>query len=186
MMMMDEFENLQRDLEHQRTQLTGVVEKVNRLIRHHGHEAGDVRSIKTSAMKGAKAAAGKVPLGTKQSTKLAGNKSFKEDKSGKTSGAGIEEEKRSFRGAPRDDLIDEPHSQQASRASINVSNAQISALPPPSEPKNRTQSNWNEEIINTSKEIHGEESQKSRAELQSHRSSGNQVDQAENNFRQAK
>ena len=182
MMMMDEFENLQRDLEHQRTQLTGVVEKVNRLIRHHGHEASDVRSIKTSAMKGAKAAAGKVPIGTKQSGKLTTNKSFKEDKSGKASGAGIvEEEKRSFRGAPRDDLIDEPQS-----ASINVSNAVISALPPPSEPKNRTQSNWNEEIINTSKEIHGEESQKSRAELQSHRSSGNQADQAENNFRQAK
>lgn len=69
MMMMDEFENLQRDLEHQRTQLTGVVEKVNRLIRHHDHEAGDIRLIKSSAMKGAKAAAGKVPLGNaKQSS----------------------------------------------------------------------------------------------------------------------
>ena len=32
---------------------------------------------------------------------------------------------------------------------------------------------FNEEIINTSKEIHGEESAKSRAELQSQRSGGN-------------
>lgn len=67
-------------------------------------------------MKGAKAAASKVPLGSssKSSSKqVKANKRFEEDKSKKSSGAAVgapgivEEEKRSFRGVPRDDLSNE-------------------------------------------------------------------------------
>ena len=74
----------------------------------------------------------------------------------------------------------EPHSQQASRGKISSP----SNLPSAADPKNRTQGNWNEEIINTSKEIHGESSHKSRAEMQSNRSSGEvQREESNPNFR---
>ena len=181
--MMEEFANLQEDLEDQRTALTGVVEKVNRLIRHHGHDTNESskggNNLKSS-LKGASKAAANIKTG-KMSKHVVANKRFEEDRDrGKDSVNISEEEKRSFRGAKaRDEMssgVDPPQSQQASRAGAPGT----SALPPAADPKNRTASNWNEEIINTSKEIHGEESQKSRAEMQSHRSSGPALDQVDN------
>ena len=165
--------------------MTGVVEKVNRLIRHHGHDSNESNkgmNLKSS-LKGATKAGANIKTG-KMSKQLAANKRFEEDKDRKDAVNISEEEKRSFRGAKaRDEMssgIDPPQSQQASRAAGLVSSPITSALPPAADPKNRTASNWNEEIINTSKEIHGEESQKSRAEMQSHRSSGQALDQVDN------
>lgn len=118
---------------------------------------------------GAKAAAQKA----NQKKGHQGRKNYEEDKQP------IEEEKRSFRG-PREEMKAEPHSQQASRGKISSP----SNLPSAADPKNRTQGNWNEEIINTSKEIHGESSHKSRAEMQSNRSSGEvQREESNPNFR---
>ena len=94
----------------------------------------------------------------------------------------MEEEKRSFRGA-REEMKGEPHnSLQANRGAGGLVQGAASSLPSATmDPKARTQSNWNEEIINTSKEIHGEESAKSRAEMASQRSSGPGLEPSETN-----
>ena len=166
--------------------MTGVVEKVNRLIRHHGHDSNESNKGMNmkSSLKGATKAAANIKTGKMATKKLSTNKRFDEDRDRKDAVNISEEEKRSFRGAKaRDEMTsgaDPPQSQQASRAAGLVSSPATSALPPAADPKNRTASNWNEEIINTSKEIHGEESQKSRAEMQSHRSSGQALDQVDN------
>ena len=97
-----------------------VVEKVNRLIRHHGHDTSESNknlNLKSS-LKGAKAAAN-IKTG-KMSKQLAANKRFEEDRDRKDAVNISEEEKRSFRGAKaRDEMssgVEPPQSQQASRA----------------------------------------------------------------------
>ena len=88
--MKHEFERLQNDLQNQRQSLIEVVEKVNRLIRHHGYEVNDNKALKMKA-KAAQKMGGKPKPYSKQ---------FEEDKTG---GSNMEEEKRSFRGV-RDEM----------------------------------------------------------------------------------
>jgi len=161
---MREFKSLQESLEEQKNALITTVEKVNRAISHH--QARDQKNTRQGrgGLSGAPKAASNITKSNKAARQVATSKRFEEDKAASSK----EEEKRSFRSAAEMNAP-EPHSQQARSAA----NPNDSVLPPAAQPMSRTHaSGFNEEIINTSKEIHGEESQKSRAELQSHRSGG--------------